>query len=48
MTLAWMRRLHFHYHDPRRPDRLAEDGWGAVIALIVVLLYCLFSSLITF
>jgi len=37
MTPAWMRRLHFHYHDPRRPDRLVEDVGGLVIALVVIL-----------
>lgn len=33
----WMRRLHLHYNDPQRPDRLTEDVGGLVIAIVVLL-----------
>jgi hypothetical protein len=35
------RWLQAHYSDPSRPDRAVEDLGGVVIALVVVLVYCL-------
>jgi len=38
MTPAWMKRMHFYYHDPEHPDRLVSDIAGGVVVLISILI----------